>query len=403
MGLTDLQVKRFGPREKMYEESDGKGLYLRVLPSGLKTWMFRYVFEGNRRRMVLGRYPSMTLAEAREVHGKALADVERGVDPGAVALEAKRARKAAPTFSDLLAELWDIELHHKKSGAETKRLLDKDVTPAWGNRRVQDITRRDVVLLLDSIRARAPITANRVHGALGRAFNFAAERGIIVDSPCTRIRKPVEKPRERVLDDDEIRAFWRGLDSIDIYPATRLALRLVLITGQRPGEVAGMSWTEISGDVWTIPPERMKNGIEHKVPLVGTALDLLDEARDILGGEEYVFASSRNGGKNAITVRSLARSVTRHHEEMGIKTPFVPHDLRRTVRTRLAELGVDDVVAEKVLGHQLQGILKVYNQHAYAQEKRSALLAWERRLRGILGLEVESMGGKVLPMVRTGR
>lgn len=392
MGLTDLQLKRLVPRNERFEVGDGKGLYIRVSPTGTKTWIFRYLFEGTPRRMTFGKYPFLTLAEAREVHGKALADVERGVDPGAVALEAKRERKAAPTFSDLLAELWDIELQHKKSGAETKRLLEKDVTPAWGKRRVQDITRRDVVLLLDSIRARAPITANRVHGALGRAFNFAAERGIIVDSPCTRIRKPVEKPRERVLDDDEILAFWRGLDSIDIYPATRLALRLILITGQRPGEVAGMSWAEISGDVWTIPPERMKNGIEHKVPLVGMALDLLDEVRGILGGEEYVFASSRNGGKKAITVRSLARSVTRHQEEMGIKVAFVPHDLRRTVRTRLAELGVDDVVAEKVLGHQLQGILKVYNQHAYAQEKRTAILAWERRLRGILGIEARGQG-----------
>ncbi|WP_438266354.1 tyrosine-type recombinase/integrase [Desulfolutivibrio sulfoxidireducens] len=354
------------------------------------------MFEGDRKRMHLGRYPSMSLAEAREVHGKALADVERGVDPGAVAREAKRARKAAPTFGELLDELWDIELRHKKSGAETRRLMDHDVTPAWGKRRVQDITRRDVVLLLDSIRARAPITANRVHGALGRAFNFAAERGIIVDSPCTRIRKPVEKPRERVLTDDEIRAFWRGLDSIDVYPATRLALRLILVTGQRPGEVAGMRWAEVADDWWTVPPERMKNGLEHGVPLVATALDLLEQARDFPGGDEYVFASSRGGGKKPITVRSLARSVTRHCEEMGIASRFTPHDLRRTLRTRLAELGVDDVVAEKVLGHQLQGILKVYNRHDYAAEKRAALLAWERRLRGILGLE----GGKrkVVPL-----
>ncbi len=402
MGLTDLQIKRLVPREKRFEVGDGKGLYVRVFPTGVKAWVFRYNFEGIPRRMTFGKYPSMTLAEAREVHGKALAEVERGVDPGAKALDAKRARKAAPTFSDLLAELWDIELHLKKSGAETKRLLDKDVTPAWGNRRVQDITRRDVVLLLDSIRVRAPITANRVHGALGRAFNFAAERGVIVDSPCTRIRKPVEKPRERVLADDEIKTFWHSLDSLDIYPATRLALRLILTTGQRPGEVAGMRWDEINGDWWTVPAERMKNAVEHKVPLLGTALDLLNEAREVLGGEEYVFPSSRNGGKKPITVRSLARSVTRHHAETEIKTPFVPHDLRRTVRTRLAELGVDDVVAEKVLGHQLQGILRVYNQHAYAQEKRSALLAWDRRLRGILGLGVESTG-KVVPMVRTGR
>lgn len=396
MGLTDLQVKRFGPREKGFEAGDGQGLYLRVMPTGLKTWLFRYVFDGTRRRMHLGRYPTMTLAEAREAHGKALADVERGVDPGAVALDAKRARKAAPTFSDLMEEFWQVELRHKKSGVEYRRLLDRDVTAVWGKRRVQDITRRDIVLLVDTVRERAPILANRVLGALGRCLNFAAERGIIVDSPCTRIRKPVEKPRERVLTDDEIRAFWRGLEAVDVYPTTSMALRLILLTGQRGGEVAGMRWGELSDGWWTLPPERTKNGLEHKVPLVETALDLLDRARNLPRESDYVFTSSHGGGLKPITVRSLARSVTRHCEEMGIASRFTPHDLRRTMRTRLAELGIDDVVAEKVLGHQLQGILKVYNRHDYAAEKRAALLAWERRLRGILELEPKATGCKVV-------
>lgn len=292
-----------------------------------------------------------------------------------------------------------MELQLKKSGPETRRLLEKDVLPAWGKKRVQDVTRRDVVLLLDSIRARAPITANRVHGALGRAFNFAAERGIIVDSPCTRIRKPIEKPRERVLTDNEIQAFWHGLESVDIYPATRLALRLILLTGQRPGEVAGMAWAELDAEWWVIPSGRMKNGIEHRVPLTGLADELLEDARSYSGEKAHVFASSHKGGDASITVRSLARSVSRHRQEMGIETPFVPHDLRRTVRTRLAEIGIEDVVAEKVLGHQLQGILKVYNRHSYDTEKRTALQAWESRLRKILGLDAEGPG-KVIPIRR---
>jgi len=391
MALTDLQVKRFAPREKMYEESDSKGLYIRILPTGLKTWIFRYVFDGSRRRMVLGRYPAVSLAEARQAHSKAQADAEKGIDPAAVALEAKRARKAAPTFRELIDELWDIELKGKKSGAETKRLIEKDVTPLWGKRRVQDITRRDVVLLLDNIRSRAPITANRVHGALGRAFNFAAERGIIVDSPCTRIRKPLETPRDRVLSDDEIRTFWYGLDSVDIYPATRCALRLILITGQRPGEVAGMEWSELDGDLWIIPPGRMKNGLEHKVPTTRMFHDILEEVRPYSGDKQFVFASSHKGGTSPIAVRTMARSVTRHRIEIGIKKPFVPHDLRRTVRTRFAELGIDDVTAEKVLGHQLQGVLKTYNRHEYAEEKRAALEAWEDKLRFILGQKTKKI------------
>lgn len=393
MGLTDLQVKRFGPREKLYEEGDGKGLYLRVLPSGLKTWIFRYVFEGNRRRMVLGRYPTVSLAEAREVHGKALADVERGVDPGAKALEAKRARKAAPTFADLLEEFWDRELKQCKTAAERRRLVEKDAIPAWGHRKVVDIKRRDIVVLLDDVRERAPITANRLLGVLVRMFAFAAERGIIEDSPATRIRRLSEKPRERVLTDAEIRLFWHGLDKLDSYPTTKLALKFILVTGQRSGEVTGLPWDEIEEDWWGLPPERMKEGRAHRVPLTPLALEILEEARQYDDGSGFVFTSA--SGKNTkghITPLTLSSGLQRHLPELGIENPFTPHDLRRTVRTRLAEIGIDDVTAEKVLGHQLQGVLKIYNRHHYNQEKRAALVAWEHRLCRILGIEAREPG-----------
>lgn len=393
MGLTDLQVKRFGPREKLYEEGDGKGLYLRVLPSGLKTWIFRYVFEGNRRRMVLGRYPTVSLAEAREVHGKALADVERGVDPGAKALEVKRARKAAPTFADLLEEFWDRELKHCKTCAERRRLVEKDAIPAWGHRKVVDIKRRDIVVLLDGVRDRAPITANRLLGVLVRMFAFAAERGIIEDSPATRIRRPSEKPRERVLTDAEIRLFWHGLDKLDSYPTTKLALKFILVTGQRSGEVTGLPWDEIEDDWWGLPPERMKEGRAHRVPLTPLALEILEEARQYDDGSGFVFTSaSGRSSKGHITPLTLSSGLQRHLPELGIENPFTPHDLRRTVRTRLAEIGIDDVTAEKVLGHQLQGVLKIYNRHHYNQEKRAALVAWERRLCRIVGIEVKEPG-----------
>lgn len=389
MALTDLQVKRLVPRESRFEVLDGKGLAVRVAPTGTKTWIFRYLFEGTPRRMSLGKYPSMSLAEAREAHGKALADVERGIDPGTVATDAKRARKAAPTFQDLVEEFWERELKATKSGPERKRLVEKDALPAWRTRKAKDITRRDIVVLMDEVRGRAPVTANRLLGVLARMFNFAAERGIIEDSPATRIRRPSEAPRVRVLNDDELHRFWHGLEEVDVYPATRLALRMILLTGQRPGEVTGMTWEEVEGEWWTVPADRVKGGQEHRIPLTGLALEIIEDARRYSGDRPFVFASSMRNGSVPITVHSLSRGVLRHREEMGIHEHYTPHDLRRTCRTRLAEIGIDDVVAEKVLGHQLQGILKVYNRHSYDTEKRAALVAWENRLRRILGLEVE--------------
>jgi integrase len=391
MALTDLKVKKLVPRDKRYEVLDGKGLSIRVMPTGSKSWVFRYMIDGRARRMTLGTYPALSLSEVREQHAKAMQDIERGIDPSIKKMESKAERKTAPTFTDLIKELWHMELKNQKSGVERKRLLEKDIVPAWGKRKVADIKRRDIVLLLDHVRERAPITANRLHGSLSRLFNFAAERGIIEDSPCTRIKKPPEKGRSRVLTDSEIKLLWKALDinnaGIDIYRISKLALTMVLLTGQRPGEVCGMAWDEIDNEgFWNIPAERMKGGEPNRVPLTDMALEVIDQARLYSGDKSFVFASSHKSD-GPVTTQALAKAVLRHRDEMGFEERFTPHDLRRTLRTRLAELGIDDVVAERVLGHKLQGIMAIYNRHGYDKEKRQALERWEKKLRQIIGIE----------------
>ncbi len=409
MGLTDLQVRKITPKKKRFEVSDGDGLSLRVTPSGGKSWVFRYLFDGIPRRMTLGAYhpsrlqfieyhtpeptgklPFLSLAEARQKHAEARGKLARGIDPGAEKKAALDNRRAAPTFREIVTEIWETELKEKKSGSETLRLLEKDIIPAWGNRKVADIKRRDIVLLLDRVRERGLIIANRVQGSLSRLFNFAAERGIIDDSPCTRIRKTVEKGRSRVLNDDEIKLLWAALDlenkDVDVYRITKLALKMILLTGQRPGEVCGMMWNEIDDNsFWNIPASRMKNGEPHRVPINSMAKDVIEATRPHSCDSDYVFTSSFKMSE-PITPRALTRAVSRHWKEIGLNEKFTPHDLRRTLRTRLAELGEPDVIAERVLGHRLQGVLAVYNRHTYDAEKRQALERWERRLREILGL-----------------
>ncbi|MCX5830529.1 MAG: site-specific integrase [Deltaproteobacteria bacterium] len=406
MALTDLQVRKITPKSERFELLDANGLYIRVMPTGAKTWMFRYNFHGAPRRLTLGRYPAVTLAEAREKHAHATQDIQKGIDPGAVAKEEKSKLKAVPTIEEALKEFWERELSKKKSGIETRRILEKDVAAAWGKRRVTEIKRRHIVLLLDEIEQRAPIMRNRVHGSLTRFFNFSAERGIIDDSPCTRIRKVSEKGRNRVLDDNEIKLLWKALDlgnkAVDLYAVSKLALKMILLTGQRPGEVCGMAWNEINGDNWDIPAERMKGGEPHRVPLTGMAKETIEQARPFSNNSKYVFTSPRSplyGFKkplkakpkdddSSMTSHALSRAMVRHWKDMGFETDerFTPHDLRRTVRTRLAEIGITDIVAERVLGHKLQGVLGIYNRHSYDVEKRHALSLWEKRLSLILGL-----------------
>ena len=388
MALTDLRIKKLPPRGRRYELSDSNGLYIRVDPTGAKSWVFRYVFDGTRKRMGLGGYPGISLAEARERHGAAMKAIQKGVDPGAEAKAARAKRKAAPTVADLLDEFWEVELGKTPSGKERRRLVEKDAIPSWGRRKVTDITRRDAVLLIDKVRQRAPVGASRLQSVVIRMFNFAAERGMIEFSPLVGLRRPKERPRSRVLTDDEIKALWAGLNlenrDIDIYAPTKLALKLLLLTGQRPGEVSGTRWSEIDGGIWTIPAERAKNRQENRVPLGHMALEIIDAARMFSHPEcEFVFASYKPG--KPITRQAVTRAVDRHWREMGFAEKFTPHDLRRTLRTRLAEIGVDDVVAERVLGHKLQGVMGIYNRHGYDKEKRKALIAWEARLQEILG------------------
>jgi len=399
MALTDLTVRKLTSKNQRYEVSDGKGLSIRVMPTGKKSWVFRYQFEGKSRRMNLGSYPGISLAQARESHGAALMELQRGIDPGAKLQETKAKRKAEPTFQDMLDELWEIELQKKKSGIQTRKLLEKNAIPTWGRRKVSDIKRRDIVLLLDKIRPRAPIVANRVHGALSRLFNFAAERGVIDDSPCTRIKKTPENGRNRVLADHELNRLWAALDlenkKIDIYHVTKLALKMILLTGQRPGEVCGMKWAELDGDFWIIPGERMKNGDENRVPLCSMAQEVIEQAKIYSSDCDYVFRSSYKP-KLPMSRHALSRAVARHWHEMGFETKFTPHDLRRTLRTRLAELGISDIIAERVLGHKLQGIAAIYNRHSYDTEKRQALMQWERRLSEIIGIS-GTVSNNVIP------
>jgi integrase len=405
MGLTDLQIQKLKKRAKKYEISDGKGLSIRVYPTGDKAWFFRYMFERVPRMMTLGAYPGTSLADARTRHGQAMLDVQQGADPGLKAKEAKAKRKAAPTFQDLLDEYFEEELGKTPSGDERKRLVDKDAIPTWKKRKVSSITRRDAVLLLDKVRKRAPVTANRLQGVMIRMFNFASERGIIDFSPLAGMRRGKESSRSRVLTDAEIKTLWNCLDmertDFDMYRLNKLALKAILLTGQRPGEVAGMAKDDIDDEWWTIPAGQTKNREENRVPVLPMLSDVIEQAKIYSSDSQYIFRSSHDK-ERPLTVGALANAIRRHSAEMGINERFTPHDLRRTLRTRLAEIGVTDIVAERVLGHKLQGVLGIYNRHSYDAEKRQALARWEQRLCEILGLSESASNVIQLNEVRHG-
>ncbi len=379
-----------------------RGFSVFKLASGELQFRMTYVHNGQRRRISLGLFDRdgrdgrLTLADANARYDEARALLRDGIDPKAQREAEKNAaeraaleEKRAPTFAQLFAEYDARELSTKRTGADMKRLIERNVLPALGKRKVAEITRRDVAVLLNDIRdAGSPATADKLTTILVRCMNYACEAGILDVNPLAGIKRTTSEPRDRALRDEEVRAIWTVLATSSMHPGTALALKLILATGQRPGEVVGLGWSEIDGDVWTIPAARAKNSRAHRVPLSPLALELLDRARILAGASAYAFPSPHHRPGQPDTDRpmdrhSLSRAVLRNLGLFGTEA-WTPHDLRRTCRTGLAALGIPHEIAERVVGHAQDRITATYNQHSYDREKRKALDAWARHLHEIV-------------------
>jgi integrase len=382
--LTDISIAKLkaNPNKRLEIPDAGKpGLYLLVQPNGKKSWAVRYrrPSDGRPRKLTLDGFPSLALAH--KLAQEALDLVAGGGDPAAAKRVSREAR-SSDLFKDVTAQF--LERHVKPNSKpsyvyETERMLHKEVLPSWGNRRIQDVTKRDVLDLLDTIVDRGGgFTANRVLAAIRKLFNWAITRAIIVSSPVTGVKPPLaETKRERVLTDGEILSFWQASGEVG-YPFGDMA-RLLLLTGQRRTEVAGMTWGELDLDKseWLIPGYRTKNGEPHTVPLSDAARDIIKLIPRVKSEREFVFTTT---GETHSTGYSRGKHAI--DAAMGTAVPrWTLHDLRRTAATGMARLGVNLPVIEKVLNHtsgSFAGIVGVYQRHSFADEKRQALEAWSR-------------------------
>lgn len=399
--LTDKGIDTMEPPEKgqrfIYDDHRDapRGFGLRITPGGSKSFILRYTSkEGKARRLTIGPWGAAgwTLAAAR----KQARDFRLEIDTGTDILEKRRTERQEPIVGEVLQRYDRAHISKLKSGPAMRRMLETHLVPQLGKLKIKAVRRRDVIEMVEKVAAVHPRTAALLLTHTKGLFAWAEDREIIEANPVATIRpRKVSKAmtprkRARVLDDHEIRAFWNG-DS-GMHRLTELALRLVLVTGQRPGEVAGMRWDEIDGELWTIPASRRgKTETAHVVPLTDTARGLIEEARaevERLGGRRKQKASghvfeARPGA--SITTPALGRAVSRFRAELENRKAdtwghWTPQDLRRTCRTRLAAEGIGEAVAEAVIGHVRQGIVGVYDRHSYDREKRAALEAWERRL-----------------------
>ncbi len=361
-------------------DEDVRGLGLRVSASGRKTWVLMYRVRGDKRlrRATLGTYPTLTLADARDQARADLRAATKGRDPASE----RKAERQAETFGELAEEY--IERYAKKrkrSWFKDRQALDRDLLPRFRHRKAAGITRREVITLLEEIADRgAPVGANRTLEIIRRIYNWGIEQEIVTVNPCQRISKPgAEQKRDRVLSDAEIRAVWIALEGET--PRMRDLFRLRLLTAQRPGEVSRMRWEDIDmgSGWWTIPPEFSKNGLSHRVPLSPPAMDILRQIECHGNNAGWVVPSPTGKGP----LRAVWRAMRNIREQSGVE--FRPHDLRRTVATRMTgDLGIARLTVSKVLGHIETGVIGVYDRATYDREKRQALDAWGRRLEEII-------------------
>ena len=388
MKFTNRQIKALRAKKTRYEvwEDNGKGFGVRVSPAGRISFIFLYRFKGTSRRMTFGVYPEISLADAHASHAKARQILEKGQDPGTVEQDKKEESLRSPSIRRLVEEY--IEKYakpRKRSWKEDERILNKDVLPRWGKRKAQDITRRDIILLLDEIVDRgASIQSNRTLAAIRKMYSFAMGRGILDSSPCVAIPNPSkENRRDRVLKEDEIKILWNRLDTAKMEKTSALAIKLQLVTAQRKGEAAGAEWKDfdLKNGWWTIPAEKAKNGFPHRVPLSLLAMEILRELKERTGESQWLFPSPRDGQHIAET--SIDHAVRINAEYFEIEH-FTPHDLRRTAASMMTASGIQRLTVSKILNHVESGVTAVYDRHSYDKEKRQALEAWGRKLELIL-------------------
>lgn len=406
MPLTDTTIKNAKPSAKPQRLFDGGGLYLEIAPAGGRWWRLKYRFGGKEKRLSLGTYPETSLKLARERRDAARKQLAEGVDPGEERKADKaRALRASERSFESVARVWLS--HLQKANAQTKtriwRSLEVDVLPVLGAKPIDAITREEVVDLARGIQERGVHeTAVRVLRRVQSVFRFSMDNtrklGFALSSDPTSGIRPGEKLGERprvrhraALPEAELQGFLAKLDAYAGDFTTAQALRLLLLTAVRPGELRGARWAEfdLTAATWRIPAERMKMRQEHLVPLSRQAVEVLQAMEPISGGGVLVFPSAFYPGK-PLSENTLNSALAR----MGYKGIATAHGMRALFSTVANECGHDPDVIERQLAHvERNAVRAAYHRAAYVAERAALVQWWADWLDG-------KRMGKVIPIGR---
>jgi len=390
LSTRSLESLRPDASRKAIFDTKVKGLH--VVPSttmpGQGVFWLKYSAMGKQRKTKLGAFPEMKLSEARAKALSLHSAVAAGEDPAR-----EGGGRNTPGFSaavDTYLGTYSKANHRERTREEVRRLLG-DAKKAWGSRRLEDIKPSDVVALLDDCTERRSATqSNRLYSYLSGFFNWAADRHMIENAPIRRGMKAIrrETRRERWLRDDELKAVWNAAEAYG-HPFGPL-VRILILTGQRLRQVAGMRWDEIDGldgdtPLWRIPGGRMKGKREHELPLSTAAAAILRTVRDLQLSDEIVFATSDAVG-DTVAMNWFSKPKGRLDRLSGVDE-WRLHDLRRTVATNLERMGIERVLISTILAHHIAGVTEIYTRSDRTERMRFALQNWSHRIEEMLAVE----------------
>jgi integrase len=367
--LTDISIKNLKPGTARREIPDQqqRGLYCVVQPTGAKVFAVRYRFDGRPRKLTL--QAGISLAAARKEAADALYQVQQGKDPAEAKVRAREERSAAAadTLEAVAAEFFRRDGAQLRTARDWQKDLERLAFPTFGKRPIASIRRKEIVRLLDNIEDNnGRGMADTILAIIRRVMNWHAVRDDDFRSPIVRgMRRYKEPPRERILDDDELRAVWRAADSTS--GPFGYCVKFLLLTACRRDEATHLQWREIAGDDWYLPAERNKTKVTLKRPLSSAALAVLENVPRI-AGSDFVFSS--DGG----WLGGITRRKREFNKACGV-TGWTLHDLRRTSRSLMTRSGTISEHAERCLGHKIPGVEGVYNRYPYRDEM---LLAYEK-------------------------
>ena len=377
--LSELKVINLKPKADRYEIADGQpGLRLRVFPSGAKSWCYLYRSPIDRTwtRLTLGQYPALSVKAARRQASKAAAQVAEETDPAAEKKSRRRALDIARrhTVENVVTEFQNAVTTHfrPKWRREVERVLETEIVPRWKRRLITNITEQDVADIQAAIRERgSPAMADRVVGVAKMLFRFAAKapRRYVSVNPASEIGLAKIKSRQHTLSDPEIKLLWNACEGLGQYGQI---LKLLLLTGARLTEIGHLQWSEINFPerMLILPPGRTKTDTPHLMPLSEPAMAILKSVKQ--NDNEFVFPTV-----TGLKIANWSFHKRRLDSTLGkAMRPWRVHDLRRTCRTGLSRLRIAPHVAEACLGHAAPAIVRTYDVHDLADEKRHALEAW---------------------------